>query len=339
MASDFKAHPLYAYLTRRQWLKVTIATIAGLATDAPADPQTTGTVAAELLSKLPFSLGVFSDEISQDFDTACRIAAEDLKVPFVELRGLWDKNITELDPQRLREALRILKKYRLRVSAIAGPLFKSDWPGAPRSPHSPNKSQEAGDITLQSQHRVLKREIELADYFDTPRIRCFDFYRLEEIGKYRAAIDSELAAAASLAARNGLTLVMENEPACNTSTQAEILRTLSAVPEPAFKLNWDPGNSAFAGETAFPDVYKSIPQGRIGHVHCKDAEAVGPAKYRWTAMGQGVIDYAGQFRALIQNKYSGVVVLETHWRGPHTKEEATRQSFRGMHDLLVSALA
>jgi sugar phosphate isomerase/epimerase len=54
-------------------------------------------------------------------------------------------------------------------------------------------------------------------------------------------------------------------------------------------------------------------------------------------MGKGIIDWAGQFRALAKDGYRGTVSLETHWRGGGTPEESTRQSMAGMNRLLKSA--
>ena len=130
---------------------------------------------------------------------------------------------------------------------------------------------------------------------------------------------------------------MENEFACNTATAAEAARTLAAVRVPSFKLNWDPGNAAFRGETPYPDGYNLLPKDRIGHVHCKDVLRKPDGGYEWTAMGRGFIDFVGQFRALKRDGYRGAVVLETHWRGAGTPEESTRQSMAGMKELLRKA--
>jgi sugar phosphate isomerase/epimerase len=54
-------------------------------------------------------------------------------------------------------------------------------------------------------------------------------------------------------------------------------------------------------------------------------------------MGSGVIDWAGQFRALKADGYRHACTLETHWRGAGTPEESSRQSFAGMKALLQKA--
>jgi sugar phosphate isomerase/epimerase len=60
-------------------------------------------------------------------------------------------------------------------------------------------------------------------------------------------------------------------------------------------------------------------------------------KEDWAAMGQGVIDWVGQFKALKRDDYHFAVSLETHWRGAKTPEASTRQSWAGMKDELQKA--
>ncbi len=285
-----------------------------------------------------FKLSVFADEITHDFGRACEVASKEFGLGYVELRILWGKNIMALDAKEIAEARRLLEQNRLRVTSIAGPLFKLDWPGALVSPFS-QRDKFGADFTFQQQPEVLERGLELARVFNTNHLRCFDFWRLDDPKPHRAAIDEELRKAAVKAGKRGVTLVMENEYACNTATAAEAVRTLAAVNGPTFKLNWDPGNSAFRGETPYPDGYKLLPKNRIGHVHCKDVERKADGTFAWQAMGRGIIDFAGQFRALKRDGYRGAVVLETHWRGAGTPEESTRQSMAGLKDLLRRANA
>lgn len=283
-----------------------------------------------------FKLSVFTDEITHDLGRALEIASREFGLGYVELRGMWNKNIMLLDSKEVAEARRLLEQFKLRVSSIAGPLFKVDWPGAPASKFSSRDSFGA-NFTFEQQAEVLERGIELARAFNTDHLRCFDFWRLENQQPYRAAIDEKLTEAANKARRRGVTLVMENEHACNTATAAEAARTLSAVRAANFKLNWDPGNSAFRGEVPYPNGYALLPKDRIGHVHCKDVVRKPEGGYAWMAMGRGIIDFVGQFRALKKDGYRGALVLETHWRGAGTAEESTRQSMAGMKELLERA--
>jgi L-ribulose-5-phosphate 3-epimerase len=289
--------------------------------------------------KSPFRISVINDEIGQDFGHVCEVAAQEFGMEWIELRGMWDKNILNLDAKEVAEAQRILKKYELRVTDIASPLFKVDWPGAPKSKFSPKGAQFNADFTFEQQDEALERGIEMAKAFGTDRVRCFDFWRLENQKPYRAAINQKLGDAAEKAGKKGVVLVIENEAACNTATGAEAAKVLSEVKSPYFMLNWDPGNAAAAGETPYPDGYARLPKGRIGHCHCKDAVKT-PGKEEsteWAAMGRGFIDWVGQFRALMRDGYHYAVSLETHWRGAGTPEESTRQSWAGMKAALQKA--
>ena len=281
-----------------------------------------------------FKLSVINDEITADFGRAAEVAAQEFGLQFIEIRALWGKNIMRLDAKEIAEARRILEKYKLRVSSIASPIFKTDWPGAPTSSFSPPHDQFGANFTFEQQDELLERGFELMRVFQVDRIRIFDFWRLDDPKPYRAAMDQKLIEAAKKAGKRGVTLLLENEPACNTATGVEAARTLDAVRSPSFKLNWDPGNAASRGEIAYPDGYSHLPKNRIGYMHCKDVVRKADGKYEWMKMGGGIIDYVGQYRALKKDGYNGIVSLETHWRGAGTPEESTRQSMAGMKELL-----
>src|SRR5215469_14689920 len=283
----------------------------------------------------PFRVSVINDEISQDFGRACEVAAREFGMQWIELRGMWQKNIVNLDSKDIAEVQRILKKYELRVTDIASPLFKVAWKDDPRAKERQSDDFHAS-FTFDQQGEVLERSIELAKAFQTDRIRCFDFLRLEDPAPHRAAINQTLLDAADKAGKNGLFLVLENDGGLNTSTGAEAARVLSAVESPYLMSNWDPGNAAANGEKAYPDGYNLLPKKRIGHCHCKDTVKKGRV-YEWAAMGKGIIDWEGQFRALRRDGYPFAVSLETHWSGGGTPEESSRQSWAGMRNLLHDA--
>jgi sugar phosphate isomerase/epimerase len=284
-----------------------------------------------------FKLSVITDEITQDFGHALEIASREFGLAHVELRTLWNKNIINLDEKETAEMRRLLKKYELQVTDIASPLFKTDWPGAPKSKYSPEKPQFGADYTFAQKGEVLERSIGTAKALGCNRIRCFDFWRLEDPQPFRAAMDEKLRETAGAVALKNISLLLENEFACNTATGAEAARTLQAVQSRNLLLNWDPGNAAYRGETAFPDGFEKLPKERIGHMHCKDVVRKADGSYEWAAMGRGIIDYAGQFRALLKAGYSGTMSLETHWRGAGSAEESSRQSMAGMKELLRTA--
>jgi L-ribulose-5-phosphate 3-epimerase len=283
----------------------------------------------------PFRVAVITDEITQDFGRALEIISGDFGLHWAEIRGMWNKNLLKLDAKEIDEARKLLEKYQVRVTDIASPLFKVDWPGAPTSKFSPRRDQFGADFGFAQQDEVLERSLELARAFNTDRIRCFDFWRLDDVKPYRDAINAKLQETTEKAGKKKVTLVLENEMACNTGNGEEAARTLAAVKSPYLMLNWDPGNAAMLGEKPYPEGYERLPKERIGHVHCKDIQKKKTGDgMEWAPMGGGLIDWAGQFRGLRRDGYHYAVSLETHWRGAGTPEASTRQSMAGMKRLL-----
>jgi len=314
---------------RREFLRgmVVITAVEAAARFVPPESSTS-----------PFRVSVINDEISQDFGHACEIAAREFGMGWIELRSMWKKNIVSLDEKEVAEARRILAKYQLRVTDIASPLFKVDWAGAPKSKFSERNDFRA-DFSFVQQDEVLERAIAMARTFQTDRVRCFDFWRLENQAPYRAAMNEKLLDAANKAGQKGITLLLENDSSNNTATGAEAAKVLDAVKSPYLMLNWDPGNAAASAEIPYPDGYNLLPKERIGHCHCKDAVKKGKKGYDWAPMGGGIIDWLGQFKALKRDGYHFAVSLETHWDGGGSPEESSRRSWAGMKKLLQQAEA
>jgi sugar phosphate isomerase/epimerase len=287
----------------------------------------------------PFRISVINDEISQDFDHACYVVAHDFGLSWIELRSMWGKNVTELSATQIDDAQKLLAKYHLRVTDIASPLFKTDWPGAPLSSYSSKGDMHgAAEATFKQQDEIMERSISLAKQFKTKKVRCFDFWRLDDVAPYRAAIDEKLRSAAEAAGKQGILLLLENEFACNTATGREAARTMNAVRTPHFALNWDPANAVMRGELdAFPGGWQALPKNRIHHCHCKNAVKNADGKIDWSPVGKGIIDWAPQFRALKQIGYREAVSLETHWQGAATPEESSRISWEGMKQALMDS--
>ncbi len=315
-------------MNRREFLATTA--MATLATQLHA-----GTTKTD--ASCPFRLSVINDEISQDFEHACQVASQDFGLQWIELRGMWNKNITTLTPKEIADAKKILAAHNLRVTDIASPLFKTDWPGAPRSPQSERRDQFNAKFDAEEQDKLLEHCIELTRAFDTNRIRCFDYWRLTDQKPYRAAINARLQQAADRCAKDNVILLLENEMSCNTATGEEAAAVLAAIPNKNFMLNWDPGNAAALFSTPYPTGYDLLPKDRIGHCHCKDVVDLPDQKYEWAPVGSGVVDWVDQFKALHRDGYHYAVSLETHWGGGGTPEASSRISMAGLKKSLTQA--
>src|SRR3978361_1037034 len=100
---------------------------------------------AAIAADSPFKISVISDEISQDFDHACSVIANDFGLQWVELREMWGKNLQTSTDAEIAEAQKILAKHKLQVTDIASPLFKVDWPGAPKSQYGSKADMHGAD--------------------------------------------------------------------------------------------------------------------------------------------------------------------------------------------------
>ncbi len=279
-----------------------------------------------------FKLGIITDEISQDLDQALSFL-KSYSLSHCELRELWDKNIMNMSQDELTRAKGIICKHGVRVSNIASPIFKYDLPEMP-APEAQRDIFRA-EFTDQDTDRLLRRACELAHFFDTQLIRVFSYWRVEEPDSSFPYVRDRLARAAEVAGENGVTLGLENEPVCNVGTGKELGWMLKEINSPHLRGVWDPGNAVTLGELAYPDGYQAV-RGLFSHVHVKDAKPNATSgKWEWLPIGAGVVGYQRLFRALREDKYGGVISLETHYRRPDgNKTESTRESLEGLLGVL-----
>ena len=286
-----------------------------------------------------FKIGVISDEISEDFDHACYVINKQFGLHWVELREMWGKNLQAVSDDEIARAQKILAKYDLQVTDISSPLYKVDWPDAPHSQYGSKEDLHgASETTFKQQQEVLERSISLAKQFKTNKVRCFDFWRIDDVKPYRKAINAKLQEAAEFAAKQDVMLVLENEFECNTATGREAAATLADIPSRNLALNWDPGNAVMRGELdAYPGGWDALPKDRIHHCHVKNAAKDATGKIVWSPVDIGYIDWTAQFKALMGIGYSNAVNLETHWRGAGTPEASSIRSWEGMKKDLQQA--
>ena len=112
-----------------------------------------------------FTLGVMTDEVSQDFAHALDVI-EEFGVRTLELHSIWDKNICDLDSHELTQVLRMVRRRGFAVCDIAS-LFL-------RCP--------IDDLDAYNEHvKILERSIQIAPLFDCELVRCFSFWREDDL--------------------------------------------------------------------------------------------------------------------------------------------------------------
>jgi len=290
-------------------------------------------------------LAVITDEISQDFEYALDVMLE-YGATGAELRGLWGTNIAELSEEQVARAKKALRDRNMTVAGLATPFYKCDLKvdagGEAAGPL--HLAQPRG---LEEQIDLLKRCCRLAHEFEAPLLRVFDFWRKEA---RTPEIEDQIIRAfnepVEIAEKEGLMLVLENEHSCFSGTGAEAARIATEINSPHFRLVWDPGNAFYAGERPFPEGYESVKPWMV-HMHVKDARMVETPgeglQPQWCVIGEGEIDYKGQFAALKRDRYAGWISLETHFRpatgsgpdGKGTPEDGSRACLAALQKLLA----
>ena len=282
-------------------------------------------------------LCVITDEISQDLGRALDVMAE-YGCRDAELRNLYGRYVVEAPEEDLEKAKAELSARGMTVPCLDTPLFKCDLPGTGGTGGAAGATHGATERGMDEQMHLLHRAIDLCKFFDAPFIRIFSFWRRGALTPdIEERIVTALMPAAQVAERAGVTLLLENEHACYLGTGAETARAVEKIASPALKMVWDPGNAFMAGERPFPSGYEAA-AAHIAHVHIKDARATDAGKLEWTVVGEGEIDYKGQFEALKAAGYAGVVSLETHYKDAGgDPESSSRACLVGLKRLVEAA--
>ena len=263
-----------------------------------------------------FPVAVITDEFTQDFERICRTAVE-MRIPALELRTIWNKNIVDMNDEDIRQVEHLAKEFGLKVVSIASPVFKCTLPDGGDIDHRFEQDAFHSAHTYEDQSRILARSLELANIFEAPIVRVFSFWRTVEPAKISSRIIEALQGAVEKAAAAGVKIGLENEHACNIATASESAPVLDAIQHPNFGLVWDPANCYIAGEVPYPDGYGRLAADRILHVHAKDGVLPpGSDRMNWGDVGAGEVDWTGQLSAMVRDGYTGMVSLETHWGGP-----------------------
>lgn len=254
-----------------------------------------------------FKLAVFTDEVSQDFKKAVDLAVQ-FKLDGVEIRSVWNKPPQDLAGGDVRMMKDILSPTDLKVCCIASPFFKCDI----------NSAKEYDEHMA-----ILRKCIELAKAFDCKIIRGFTFWRKGDLAANWSRIIEKFVTPSKMVEEEDVILGIENEASTFIGTGTELRTFLDALGNGRIKAIWDPANSLFTPqkENPYPLGYDQIKRHMV-HMHVKDVAVDGKTGVPdCVAMGEGLIDYNGQFKALKEDQYAGYASLETHWRPVKLGEE------------------
>jgi len=313
-------------LARRDFLKNLAGTAAAFV-PALAYGSTVNTAPARL-----FKLGAISDGFSLDFEEALKLM-KGYGLEWVEIRNVWGKYNTETTPDEIRKIKQLLGKYSFHLSTVDTALYKCTLPGTKPLGDGKDIYPYSGQMDL------LKRAAERAHAWGTDKLRIFAFWRVADPTKIMGHVVEELDKAGEVARAAGVRLMIEDEESTNGGTAHELARLVAAVKSPNIGINWDAGNGYLLGETSFPTGYDALPKSRIWHMHVKGIICdAGGKNCRETFADRGVVDLAGQFRALRRDHYTETISLECEFQEPGmSHQQTTQRSMEGLLKVLPKA--
>ncbi|MBN1934782.1 MAG: sugar phosphate isomerase/epimerase [Anaerolineae bacterium] len=253
-------------------------------------------------------LSGFADEISPELDVQLD-TLDSLGIRFLELRGVWGKNILALSDDELDQVKAELDRRGIGVSAIGSPVGKAPI-----------------DNDFEAYRQVVQRAIDVAIKMDCPYIRIFSFYCADRQAD-RAEVMRRMQAMVDMAAARGVTMLHENEKGIYGETAIQCADLHKTVKGDAFRATFDPANFVQAGVRPFDEAFPLL-KPYIEYFHVKDALM---ADGHVVPAGEG----DGQMRELMQAAkamgYDGFLSLE-----PHLKVAGHSSGFTGP-DLFATA--
>ena len=126
-----------------------------------------------------------------------------------------------------------------------------------------------------------------------------------------------LEAPVKLAEERGVTLVLETGNNAMIPSAYLGRKLVDDMGSEHLKILWDPGNSLYASEAAFPDGYECLKGGYLGHFHIKDQIVDMPkATVSFCEFGSGQMApyLEGIAKGLVEDNYQGIVSFESVYR-------------------------
>ncbi len=240
-------------------------------------------------------LGMVSDEISPDFNEAARYGGE-WGISIFEFRVLKTGRIPAVDQGELREVGGLVKGHGLKITALSPGIFKH--------PLSQMAKLEE-ELTT-----TLPKTLALARELGASLVIAFGFQRErnEKPELFSRAVDF-MSRAAERAGKEGIKLIIENEPGFWCDSGANTARLIQAVNSPSLRANWDPCNGYGTAERPFPEGYEAVKQ-YIANVHVKDTKE--GSLIRCVPVGEGALNWKGQLAALVRDQLVRHITIETH---------------------------
>ena len=213
-----------------------------------------------------------------------------------------------LAPEAMQQVASELKTAGIRIAFLDTPFLKFSLPGTEPKLSKPENSvarekRLARDQALfDSRLDDLRQGIRASHTFDCPLVRIFTFTRVAEPESTFPRLAEIIGEMASIADKEGIKLLIENETTQNAGTSAETAKLLKLLPANV-GINWDSLNAVPLGEKTYPDGYETLPKDRIWNVHVKGKSLLDYPEH---------LDWPTILNALDRDGFTGSLELETH---------------------------
>ncbi|WP_219837094.1 sugar phosphate isomerase/epimerase [Paenibacillus sp. R14(2021)] len=237
-------------------------------------------------------LTCFADEISHDLEEQLDVLGQE-GISYIELRGVWGKNVLDLSGEELTRIRKAADERGFGISSIASPIGKYGI-----ADH------------FAPQLESLNRAIAAAHAMGTPYIRIFSYHPPAngELDACRDEVLSRMEQLTTIAERNNVILILENDSDLYGSKDDRCLEILRHCSSDALRLAFDPGNFVMNDVQPMTEAYpKLVPY--TAYIHVKDA-ASEPKQFVPAGAGEGQIEEL--LRALQARGYDGFLSVEPH---------------------------
>lgn len=236
-------------------------------------------------------LSAFADEISQDPHEQIDVLTRN-GVRHIEFRAIHGTNVLDLDDAQHEEFRSLLRAAGFGLSAIGSPIGKIRVT-EPFEPHLVR----------------FEKALELADFYESPRIRVFSFYIPpgDEPARHRAEVVARMRELAARALDRRVTLMLENEKGIYGETAARVADLFEAVDSPALAHAFDPANYVEVGQD-IEEAWRLL-HSRVKHFHVKDYDV---RTHRNVPAGEGDGQIPSLLERAVKAGYEGFAVLEPH---------------------------
>lgn len=251
-----------------------------------------------------FALSGFGDEISSDLGEQLDVM-KDLRVPGLDLRTAFGKNVMALTDDEVDEVGRQVAARGMKVQAIGSPINKLGF----------------AESSAEAELVKLKRAIEIAKRLGTQRIRIFSPQTTPmDTADMWPQVKAWMGAQAELAAEQDMILMHENDGHFFGAFPANAKLMLEELHSPHFKAIYDPGNAVLIGTRTFKDWFPwYLPY--LDTIHVKDAVE---KDHQFAFAGEGQGEIGDLLLFLVAKKWSGTLTLE-----PHAKVAGPSGGFSG----------